>query len=210
MTDDETSATTRDAGHVPGGRRYGDLDATVFGDVGEVPKDDIRLEAFAAVEEANTAIGYALAVVGYEVEVSRTLTSLQNDLFDLASDLGTPQDSHPDAVRIEADHLAWVERARDHFGAELPDVDGFVLPGGTLYAALLYQARVAVRRAERTVVRAAREHRDQINPLAAKYLNAVSSLLFALARAHNTEHGDMMWRPLASITPPEGSRPQAG
>jgi cob(I)alamin adenosyltransferase len=210
MSNEQTSQNTRDPGHAPAGRRYGDLDATEFGDVGEVPKDDIRLEAFAAAEEANSAIGNALAVAGYEVEVARTLTSVQNDLFDLASDLGTPQESHPDAVRIEADHVAWVERARDHFGAELSDVDGFVLPGGTLYAALLYQARVAVRRAERTVVRAAREHPDEINPLIAKYLNAVSSLLFVLARAHNTEHGDMMWRPLASITPPEGSRPQGG
>ncbi|HET7357254.1 MAG TPA: cob(I)yrinic acid a,c-diamide adenosyltransferase [Nocardioidaceae bacterium] len=210
MSDEQTSQNTRDPGHPPGARRYGDLDATEFGDVGEVPKDDARLEAFAAAEEANSAIGNALAVAGYEVEVARTLTSVQNDLFDLASDLGTPWGSPPDAVRIEADHVAWVERARDHFGAELPDVDGFVLPGGTLYAALLYQARVAVRRAERTVVRAAREHPDQINPLIAKYLNAVSSLLFVLARAHNTEHGDMMWRPLASITPPDGSRPQDG
>jgi cob(I)alamin adenosyltransferase len=210
MSDEQTSQNTRDARHAPGQRRYGDLDATDFGDVGEVPKDDIRLEAFAAAEEANSAIGNALAVAGYEVEVARTLTSVQNDLFDLASDLGTPRESHPDAVRIEADHVAWVERARDHFGAELSEVDGFVLPGGTLYAALLYQARVAVRRAERAVVRAAREHPDEINPLIAKYLNAVSSLLFVLARAHNTEHGDMMWRPLASITPPEGSRPQDG
>lgn len=206
MSDNESSPTP----HATGQRRYGDLDATVFGDVGEVPKDDIRLEAFAAAEEANSAIGHALAVAGYEVEVARTLTSLQNDLFDLASDLGTPRESHPDAVRIEADHVAWVERARDHFGAELSDVDGFVLPGGTLYAALLYQARVSVRRAERAVVRAAREHPDQINPLIAKYLNGASSLLFVLARAHNTEHGDMMWRPLASITPPEASRPQDG
>ena len=183
---------------------------TVLGGLGEVEKDDVRIEAHGTVQEANTAIGYGLAVGGYSVDVARTLTSLQNDLFDLASDLGTPRESHPDAVRIGADHVAWVERARDHFGAELSDVDGFVLPGGTLYAALLYQARVTVRRAERTVVHAAREHPDQINPLIAKYLNAVSSLLFVLARAHNTEHGDMMWRPLASITPPEASRPQDG
>jgi len=198
----EPSASTR--------HRYGDLDATVFGDVGTIAKDDIRLAAFAAVEEANSAIGYALAVAGYEVEVARTLMSLQNDLFDVASDLGTPRDAHPDAVRIQEDHSAWVDRAVEHFGAELPQVDGFVLPGGTLYAALLYQARVAVRRAERTVVRTAREHPDQVNPLIAKYLNSVSSLLFVLARAHNTEHGDMMWRPLASITPPDAGRPTEG
>lgn len=210
MTENQTSPTTRDPGHVPGEHRYGDLDATVFGDVGEIAKDDVRLEAFAAVEEANSAIGHALAVAGYEVEVARTLTSLQNDLFDVASDLGTRSDSHPDAVRVQEDHIAWVDRAVDHFGADLPDVDGFVLPGGTLYAALLYQARVVVRRAERAVVRAAREHPDQVNPLIARYLNVVSSLLFVLARAHNTEHGDMMWRPLASITPPETARPTDG
>jgi cob(I)alamin adenosyltransferase len=210
MTENQTSRTPNDPDHAPAPRRYGDLDATVFGDVGEIAKDDVRLEAFAAVEAANSAIGHALAVAGYEVEVARTLTSLQNDLYDVASDLGTPQGSHPDAVRVEEGHLAWVEHARDHFGAELPDVDGLVLPGGTMYAALLYQARVTVRGAERAVVRAAREHPDQINPLIAKYLNAVSSLLFVLARAHNAEHGDVMWRPLASITPPEEQPPTDG
>jgi len=137
MTENQTSPTPRDPGHVPGEHRYGDLDATVFGDLGEIAKDDVRLEAFATVEEANSAIGNALAVAGYEVEVARTLTSLQNDLFDVASDLGTPAESHPDAVRVQEGHISWVDRAVDHFGTDLPDVDGFVLPGGTLFPLLL-------------------------------------------------------------------------
>ena len=185
--------------------RASDLGQTVFGDVGEVAKDDIRVESCAACEEANAAIGHALASGGYDPDVARTLTSLQNDLLDLAADLSVPTSERRDTVpvRIIEDHLAWVDRAVEHFRAGLPDVDGFVLPGGTLAASLLYQARVAVRRAERIVVRARHQHAEEINPLTVGYLNSVSTLLFALARRHNLEHGDMTWRPLASVTPPE-------
>jgi cob(I)alamin adenosyltransferase len=188
--------------------RESDLGQTVFGDVGEVPKDDIRVEACAACEEANTAIGHALASGGYDPDVARTLTSLQNDLLDLAADLSVPtgERREADPVRIVGDHVAWVDRAVEHFREGLPEVDGFVLPGGTLAASLLYQARLAVRRAERIVVRARHQHAEEINPLTVGYLNSVSSLLFALARRHNVEHGDMTWRPLASVTPPEGAQ----
>jgi cob(I)alamin adenosyltransferase len=183
--------------------------------VGEVSKDDVRVEAFAACEEANTAIGTALASGGFPIDVARTLTSIQNDLFDLAAGMSAPagRGNDPDAgqdsdVRIVADHVAWVDRATEHYGAGLPELHGPVLPGGTLPAALLYQARVVVRRAERAVVRAGNAHPEDLNPQMGQYLNSVSSLLFVLARMQNTEHGDMRWRPLASITPPPAGAPE--
>lgn len=177
---------------------------TVLGTVGRVPKDDVRVEAYGACEEANTAIGYALAVGSYGVDVARTLTSLQNDLFDLAADLGTPTTAadEPETIRITEAHVFWVDRAVEHYGGDLPDLEGRPFPGGTLAAALLSHAWTAVRRAERAVVHAINRHSGEVNPLAADYLNSVSSLLFVLARAHNIEHGDLMWRPLASVIPP--------
>jgi cob(I)alamin adenosyltransferase len=189
--------------------RYGresDLGRTELGDVGRVSKGDIRLEAFAAVEEANTALGHALAMGGYAPEVGQTLTALQNDLFDLAADLLAPmdQDLDPEPVRIEEAHLTWVERAAAHYRSDLEQVDGFVLPGGTVAASFLYQARVAVRSAERAVIKAMEEHPEALNPRTARYLNSVSTLLFVLARSHNGEHGDLIWRPHATITPPAG------
>jgi cob(I)alamin adenosyltransferase len=202
---------------------------TVLGDLGEVDKDDVRIEAHGAVQEANTAIGYGLAMGGYSVDVARTLTSLQNDLFDLTADLTTPLKgtAGPDGsagssngatggatdssaggtqgrpIRITEDHVFWVERATEHYGADLPEPAGISFPGGTLAAALLYNARMAIRRAERSVVHAVNEHPDQINPLTVRYLDSVGSLLLVMARSHNVEHGDLTWRPLASVTPPE-------
>lgn len=185
--------------------REGDLGRTELGDVGQVSKGDIRLEAFAEVEEANTVIGHALSMGGYDNEVSQTLTGLQNDLFDLAADLLAPMDQKldPEPVRIEEAHLAWVERATAHYRTHLEPVDGFVVPGGTVAASLLFQARIAVRRAERALIKAMEQHPEVLNGLTARYLNSVSSLLFVLARSHNLEHGDLIWRPRATITPPE-------
>lgn len=176
---------------------------TVLGELGEVEKDDVRIEAHGTVQEANTAIGYGLAVGGYSVDVARTLTSLQNDLFDLTADLSTPLDGSTGAIRITEDHVFWVDRATEHYGADLPEPAGISFPGGTLAAALLYNARMAVRRAERSVVHAVHEHPGQINPLTVRYLDSVGSLLLVMARSHNVEHGDLTWRPLASVTPPE-------
>lgn len=185
--------------------RESDFGRTSLGDVGEVSKGDIRLEAFAGVEEANTAIGHALAMGAYDVAVNRTLTSVQNDLFDLAADLLAPSQQHldPQPLRIEPEHVNWVSRAWQHFSEGLEPVSGFIIPGGTVAASFLYQARVVVRRAERTLIKLIEEHPDDFNPLTASYLNAVSSLLFALARRQNAQHGDLMWHPRVSITPPD-------
>lgn len=202
MTEQRNRTNSADAGLIRGEE---DLGRTAFGDVGEVTKHDIRLAAFGDCEEANVAVGFALSFGGYNVEVMAALTSMQNDLFDLAADLSAPidQTTHADPIRITEEHVTWVDRAHEHYSSQLAPVDGYVLPGGTVAAALLFRARIAVRRAERTTLQAIAEHPRSINPLAARYLNSASSLLFVLARAHNAELGDTMWRPLASVTPPE-------
>ena len=182
------------------------LGRTDFGDVGEVTKHDSRLSAFGACEEANVAVGTALAFGDFEVEIAGTLTSVQNDLFDLAADLSVPFDEsdEPDVVRITEQHLTWVDRAYEHYSAQLTPIEGYILPGGTVPAALLYQARVAVRRAERATLAAMAEFPESTNVLVPRYLNSASSLIFVLARTHNSELGDTMWNPLGSVT----ARPQ--
>lgn len=181
------------------------LGRTRFGDVGEVTKHDIRLTAFGACEEANVAVGTALAFGDFDNEIAATLTSVQNDLFDAMADLSAPIDEMADdstPVRITEDHIAWVDRAVEHYSGMLEPIEGYVLPGGTVPATLLFSARTAVRRAERTNFLAMSEHPKSMSPLVSRYLNSVSSLLFVLAREHNTELGDTIWKPLASITAP--------
>jgi cob(I)alamin adenosyltransferase len=113
------------------------------------------------------------------------------------TDLSNPVAGESDA-RIQEEHLQRLERAIDHFAQEATDLSGMILPGGTLAAALLYQARGVVRRAERTVWAAIEAFPDQLNPLTARYLNRLSALLFVIARGANVEHGDVLWAPEAS------------
>jgi len=178
------------------------LGRTRFGDVGEVTKHDIRLTAFGACEEANGAVGTALAFGDLDNEVAATLTSVQNDLFDAMADLSAPMDevaADSTPVRITEEHIAWVDRAVEHYTAGLEPIEGYVIPGGTIPATLLFTARTSVRRAERANLAAVAEHPRSMSPLVSRYLNSVSSLLFVLARLHNTELGDTVWQPLASI-----------
>ena len=177
----------------------GDSGRTTFGRHGEVAKTDARVAAYADCDEANAAVSVAMAAGGLPIEVTSTLASVQNDLFDLVADLSVPlDDPEPAAARIRESHVERLERAVDHFAQQAADLSGFVLPGGTVAAALLYQARGVVRRAERATWVAIDAYPTSVNPLAARYLNRLSSLLFVLARGANAEHGDVMWVPEAS------------
>ncbi|MGH3447493.1 MAG: cob(I)yrinic acid a,c-diamide adenosyltransferase [Nocardioidaceae bacterium] len=180
----------------------GDQGRTVFGVLGEVGKQDVRVVAHGGCEEANAAIGVVLALGSLTTYVTATLASVQDDLFDLAADLSEPVSRQTEStVRIVDAHIERLERACDHYSSQLTPKDGEVLPGGTVASALMYQARTVVRRAERNTWVAVEQHPDSVNPLTARYLNRLSSMLFVLARGANVEHGDSIWRPGASVTP---------
>ncbi|NKX52082.1 ATP:cob(I)alamin adenosyltransferase, partial [Arthrobacter deserti] len=107
----------------------------------------------------------------------------------------------PPPARIIAGHTERLERAIDHFKQDVQDPSGMVLPGGTLASPLLYQARTAVRRAERATWLAVEEHPETVNPETARYLNRLSTLLFVMSRRANAEHGDVVWIPESSVRP---------
>lgn len=177
----------------------GDAGRTNFGRHGDVAKTDLRVAAYEDCDEANAAVSVAMALGDVDIGVRSTLASVQNDLFDLVSDLAVPLDAAAPAIaRIGDSHLTRLERAVDHYVQEAEDLSGFVLPGGTVAASLLYQARSVVRRAERTVWVAVEAYPTLVSPLCARYLNRLSTLLFVLARGANAEHGDVQWAPGAS------------
>ncbi|MEX1079544.1 MAG: cob(I)yrinic acid a,c-diamide adenosyltransferase [Homoserinimonas sp.] len=175
----------------------GDSGRTNLGGYGEVAKTDLRVAAYAECDEANAAVSVAIAAGALPNHVTSMLASVQNDLFDLVTDLSSPLTVEADA-RIQEAHIERLERAIQHFVQEASDLSGMILPGGTLAAALLYQARGVVRRAERAVWNAIEAYPDQLNPLTARYLNRLSQLLFVIARGANVEHGDVLWEPEAS------------
>jgi cob(I)alamin adenosyltransferase len=176
--------------------RTGDAGSTHLGDMSRVAKTDPRLVAYADVDEANSVIGVALALGGPPAEVADLLRSVQNDLFDVGADLSTPvvpEPEHP-PLRVTAEYTERLERACDVHNEALPKLASFVLPGGTPAAALLHQARVVVRRAERSVWALLAADPDRTNPETARYLNRLSDLLFILAREANPD-GDVLWEP---------------
>ena len=177
--------------------RTGDAGQTRLGDMSTTTKTDLRLEAYASVDEANAFIGVALADGGLDEDVVVVLTRIQNDLFDVGADFCTPVVPDPEfpPLRIEQDYVDRLEEWCDHYNETLPNLRSFILNGGTRGAAHLHVARTVVRRAERAGWAAWAEHEQTMNLLAIKYLNRLSDLLFILARHANRENGDVLWKP---------------
>jgi cob(I)alamin adenosyltransferase len=176
--------------------RTGDAGQTHLGDMSRVAKTDPRLVAYADVDEANSVLGLALALGSPSPELAELVRSVQNDLFDVGADLSTPvvpDPAHP-PLRVTAAYTERLETACDEHNEVLPKLTSFVLPGGTALAALLHQARVVVRRAERSVWALLRADGERTNPETARYLNRLSDLLFILAREANPD-GDVLWEP---------------
>jgi cob(I)alamin adenosyltransferase len=182
--------------------RTGDDGTTNLGDMSTTSKLDLRLAAYADVDEANSHLGVALALGTLPDDVVAVLTHVQNDLFDVGADLSCPivdntgpvEKGHPQ-LRVEPDYIDRLEGWCDHYNESLEKLRSFILPGGTPAAAELHVARTVTRRAERSAWAAIDEHGATMNVLTAKYLNRLSDLLFILARYANREDGDVLWVP---------------
>ncbi len=169
--------------------RTGDDGTTGLGDGGRVQKESLRVEAYGAVDEANSAVGVVLAVSGVPEAVKRCLTEVQHDLFDLGGELCIPGHRI-----ITAAHVERLETELDAFNDALPPLKEFILPGGGTAAAACHVARAVARRAERRAWSLARA--ENIAPDALKYLNRLSDLLFVLARvlARQETGSEVFWR----------------
>ena len=178
--------------------RGGDAGQTSLGDGTRVSKDDLRVEAYGTVDEANATIGLLRLHTGGAADAM--LSRVQNDLFDVGSDLCVPGEAgnrlrltDAPSLRLEAEVAA--------MNAALPALDSFILPGGTPAAAHAHLARTVVRRAERLVVRLARE--AEVNPAVVRFLNRLSDHLFVLGRVLNDGAArDVKWVPGANALPP--------
>src|SRR5271155_2639069 len=169
--------------------RTGDDGSTGLGDGSRGPKEDLRVEAYGTVDEANSAIGVVLSVATLPPPVAHCLTEVQHDLFDLGGELCIP--GHR---MITSAHVERLETELDGFNDALPPLKEFILPGGGAAAAACHVARTVSRRAERRAWSLARL--EEVAPDALKYLNRLSDLLFVLARVLAREaHGsEVLWR----------------
>ena len=183
--------------------RTGDNGTTGLVDGSRVSKGNSRLIAIGDVDEANCALGLAIAALqrsGSDASVISGLRRIQNDLFDLGADIATPgEDFAPSemALRIVSSQVDWIEAAIDAANEHLSPLTSFILPGGSDAAAAMHLARAITRRAEREMVAASAV--ESLNPLALAYINRLSDYLFVLCRLVNVgQGGDILWVPGAS------------
>ncbi|MEC8495313.1 MAG: cob(I)yrinic acid a,c-diamide adenosyltransferase, partial [Planctomycetota bacterium] len=180
--------------------KTGDNGTTQLGDGSTLPKHHLRVTSYGTVDELSSFIGLAL-VDGFEPsqeesETYRRLRAVQNDLFDVGSDLCVPGEAG-EKLRISKSYTERIESWIDEVNADLEPLSSFVLPGGTRAASYLHVARTVCRRAEREVAALAEfEDEGAVNPEVLRYLNRLSDLLFVLSRAAN-EGGksDVLWVP---------------
>jgi cob(I)alamin adenosyltransferase len=165
-----------------------------------VSKASARVQAYGAVDEANSALGVARLHARGDVELDAILARAQNDLFDLGADLATPQTDAPlayEPLRIKESQVLRLEVEIDALNAALEPLTSFVLPGGSPAAAQLHVARATMRRAERAIVALA--DLEPVSPEAIKFANRMSDLLFVAARwANDKGRADVLWTPGAN------------
>lgn len=175
--------------------RTGDQGSAGLVDGSRVSKAGLRMTAIGEVDEANAAVGLAVAALG-DGETARALRRIQNELFDLGADVATPGDIEG-ALRIVPAQVERLEREIDAMNAQLEPLTSFILPGGSTEVAALHLARTVTRRAERAAV--ALNVAEPLNAHLLAYLNRLSDHLFVAARHVAAQQGgDVLWQPGAT------------
>jgi cob(I)alamin adenosyltransferase len=158
--------------------RGGDSGRTSLFDGTRVPKSDARVGVYGTVDELNSFLSLCRVAIP-DAEAKSVLERVQNELFTCGADFATPLSSTKVSKRLNKDHVLRLEADSDRYYALAGPPGGFILPGETEEAARLHVARTVCRRAEREAVELS--ERDPLNPEAVRYLNRLSSLLYAMA-----------------------------
>lgn len=161
--------------------RTGDDGTTGLGDGSRIHKTSLRIRAIGDVDELNSLAGL-LAACEISAETRSLLLDIQHTLFDIGGELSLPGQSAVTDVPVQ-----YLEDAIDRFNMRLPPLKEFILPGGSIPAAICHLARAVCRRAERSLIRL--HETESLNKQVLIYLNRLSDLFFVLARALARESG---------------------
>ena len=181
--------------------KTGDEGLTSLGDGSRISKNDIRVEAYGTIDEANSIIGVVRSYTKTSelIILDNFLSSIQNELFDLGAELSTPNQNNHMELSISQSQIDRLEDEIDQLNINLDPLKSFVLPGGTAASSFLHLARTTIRRAERLMVKLSIEEKSSVTKESLAYVNRLSDLCFVAARyANQTERGgqgDVLWRP---------------
>jgi cob(I)alamin adenosyltransferase len=182
--------------------RTGDQGMTALVGGGRVPKESVRLEAYGTVDELNAAIGIVRTYLPNYRErfaadfewYSEMLRRVQNELFDVGSELATPPQAEYEGMhRMSEGEVAELEHEMDRMQEELRPLNSFTLPGGGVLNAFLHQARTVCRRAERICWALKRD--EPVSDQLLIYLNRLSDHLFIQSRwvAKRLDEPEFLW-----------------
>ena len=181
--------------------RTGDAGSTMLGNGEYRKKYDLRVDAYGTVDEVTAAIGVARLYTAEAPVVDAMLGRIQNDLFDLAADLCSPDKGKGpggERLAVNAQQVTRLEGEIDHLNAELAPLRTFVLAGGTPAAAYLHLARTICRRAERVIVEL-KDSGEDVSAQVMSYINRLSDFLFVASRYLNDKGArDVLWVPAAN------------
>lgn len=170
--------------------RSGDKGQTSLVDGTRVEKSDLKCEAYGTIDELNSVLGICkeYVVKTYPHDLYALFEFIQQELFDLGSELATPSSYiYPNKWETSDAHVKNLENLCDIFNANLSELKSFILPGGTLLASYIHLARTVCRRAERVIVKLGIE--EELNSNVVIYVNRLSDLLFVLGRYVLQEEG---------------------
>jgi cob(I)alamin adenosyltransferase len=164
--------------------RGGDKGKTSLVGGQRVSKACIRLEAYGTIDELSAHLGLLAAELpeGHE---QMMVERIQNCLFNVCTNLATDQSMTPlyPSAHLPEGEIALLEQEVDTIMHELPEAQGFILPGGTREAAQAHVCRTVCRRAERRIVALSEE--ADVSPEVQQYINRLSDYLFVLAKKLN-------------------------
>ena len=165
--------------------KTGDKGMTKLVGSSTVAKDSDRVESYGTIDELNSWVGYIISQLPQEnQEIKEELEALQHLLFDAGTDLSTPIEAQR-PFKLQKESVHWLEQRIDFYTAQSPDIDRFILPGGTSAASMVHVARTIARRAERIIVRL--NWTAKINVEVLIFTNRLSDYFYALARYLNVQ-----------------------
>jgi len=178
--------------------RKGDDGSTGLVGGARVAKDCLRVEAYGELDELNSIVGFArtLAEEHKREMLLVKLVRLQNEIFDLGSELASPAGSEWEGMlKATPEQAKRLEDWIDECNNKLPELTSFVLPGGTQLNSALHMARTVCRRVERRVLALSRT--EEVSKDILIYLNRLSDLFFSMARYESFEAGtpEYLWEP---------------
>ena len=172
--------------------RSGDDGFTTLADGNRVAKNSKLVEAMGSLDEFCTELGAVIEYTGSK-EISKVIHLMQHEIFDIGAELATP--NLTSSWTTNESQWLRLEKLCDYYGKDLPELNSFILPGGSKLASTIHRARVTARKAERAMQDLNSE--IQINPQSLTYINRASDMLFNMARfaLKSEEKVEILWKP---------------